>query len=284
MFQRLAKSIIGIAALFVLALGHPAAAEDGKLVRLAIVNTPQFSGLIDDLLIDFRKSSGFEVEIYSGTDVYERARAGEADLVVSHYGKAGVERFVLDGFGAWPRLVFSNQVVIAGPKNDPAGIRGLDSASKAFAKIAAAKAPFVPNALPGIDYLNDVLWNLAGKPDKTGWWDQSGEMKGKAMGRAEAIGGYVIWGALPFLRYKEKHGSELEIMVATDPLLHRVMAAIVVNPDKVPGVNQKGAEALQAYLLSAATQARIAAFRSPGSADQLWWPAARNNATEGLDD
>lgn len=275
--------VAGSAALMASWQRSPAAA-DPKVVRLATVNTPYFSGLIDALMADFQKSSGYTVTVYGGTDVYDRARAGEADIVLSHYGKKEVERFVLDGFGSWPQMVFSNQLVLVGPKSDPAGIRGMTSVSAAFAKIAASHAPYVENALPSIQYLTEVLWNIAGKPDKTGWFDASGEQKGRAMGYAQSRGAYVIWGALPFLRYKDKHATDLEVMVSADALLHRVMGTVLVNPDKVPGVNTEGAQALQKFLLSAETQAKIAAFRSPGSDDQFWWPAARDNNAEGLDE
>lgn len=279
-------SLLAAAAVVALsAAGVTPALAGGKTIRLAVVNTPHFSGLIDSLLADFRKTSGYEVTVYGGSDVYDKARAGEADIVISHYGKAEVERFVLDGFGAWPRTVFSNQLVIAGPKADPAGVRGMTSATEAFAKIAKARVPWVANELPGITYVTDILWNAAGKPDKAGWYDRAGIAKGQAIGYAEQAGAYVIWGALPFLRYKSKHtSSEMEIMVSADPILHRVMAAIVVRAEMVPGVNVEGAEALQKYLLSAETQAKVAAFRSEGSAAQLWWPAARNNSSEGLDE
>ncbi len=282
---RLVAVLAAGAVLAVAATTSSPARAEGKVIRLAVVNTPHFSGLIDYLLEEFRKSSGYEVAVYSGSDVYDKARAGGADIVISHYGKAEVERFVLDGYGAWPRTVFSNQLVIAGPKADPAGIRGMTNATEAFAKIAKARAPWVANELPGITYVTNILWDAAGKPDKTGWYDRPGVAKGQAIGYAEQAGAYVVWGALPFLRYKAKHtGSQMEIMVSADPLLHRVMAAVVVRPDKVPGVNVEGAEALQTYLLTPEVQARIAAFRSAGSDAQLWWPAARNNASEGLDE
>jgi len=152
--------------------GDAGAAEpaDENVVRLAVVNTPQFSGLLDSLLPDFERQTGIMVDVYSGSDVYRKARSGQADLVISHYGKKGVERF--------------------------------DS---------------------------------------------------------------------------ERASSELEILVAEDPSLQRIMAAIVVKPDKVPGVNADGARALVDYLLSPRVQAKIAAFRIPGSDLQLWWPAGRNN-------
>jgi len=38
-------------------------AESVKVVRLAVVNTPQYSGLLDDLLPDFEAETGLTVEI-----------------------------------------------------------------------------------------------------------------------------------------------------------------------------------------------------------------------------
>lgn len=277
-----------LALLLLIQGGFAACAQDraaaAKPVRLAIVNTPKMSGLIDALAEDFRSKSGISVEVASGSDVYERARNGEADIVISHYGKAGVESFVLEGFGLWPKTVFSNQLVIVGPKSDPAGIKGLASATEAFRRIASTKAPFQVNDLPGIGYVSDVLWAAAGQPQKGEWYLNTGDSKGRAMRAAEDSGAYTVWGAYPFLRFKEKHNSELEIMVTSDPLLHRVMVAIVVNPAKIAGANKDGAEAFETYLLSASTQAKIAAFRSAGSDQQLWWPAARNNNAEGMDE
>ena len=247
-------------------------------VRLAVVNTPQFSGLLGDLLPDFERETGITVEVYSGEDVYKKARAGKADLVISHYGKKGVERFVKDGYGAWPRIVFANQAVLIGHRSDPAGVRGLTSVAEALGRIAHSKAPLVHNDIPGVDYLTEIALESAGQPDRTDWFIDSGAVKVAAVLLAEEKKGYVIWGAFPFLRFDgERASSELEILVAEDPSLQRIMAAIAVNPDKVPGVNAKGAQALIDYLLLPRVQARIAAFRVPDSDLQLWWPAGRNN-------
>ena len=257
---------------------HASEPADATTVRLVVVNTPQFSGLLDSLLPDFERESGIEVEVYSGSDVYKKARNGNADLVISHYGKKGVERFVMDGFGAWPRIVFSNQAVLIGHRSDPAGIRGLTRVAEAMQRIANKKAPFIHNDIPGIDYLTDVALESAGRPDRSGWFIDDGHAKAAAILLAEEKQGYVIWGAFPVLRFDTaRDTSELEILVAEDPSLQRIMAAIVVNPEKVEGVNAEGARALVDYLLSPRVQAKIAAFRTPGSDLQLWWPAGRNN-------
>jgi tungstate transport system substrate-binding protein len=250
----------------------------GDSLRLAVVNTPHFSGLLASLLPDFERESGIAVAVYSGSDVYRQARAGKADLVISHYGKKGVERFVMDGYGEWPRIVFSNQAVLIGHHSDPAGVRGAATLAEALRRIADAKAPFVRNNSAGIDYLTEVALESAGRPDRTGWFIDSGYARTAAVLAAEEQKGYVIWGASPFLRFDSaREASEMDILVADDPLLQRVMAAIVVNPEKVPGVNAAAAQALLDYLLSPRVQARIAAFRAPGSERQLWWPAGRNN-------
>lgn len=261
------------------------AAEAGstKPIRLAVVYAPMFTGLMTTLIDDFKKQTGHEVTIVTGMDIYDRARAGEADIVISHYGFSEVERFVQDGYGRWPRQVFSNQMVIIGPKNDPAHIRGATSAIEAFRRLAEVKATFVPNALPAIVHLTDYLWEGAGRPDKTGWFLDTSEAKGRAIKLAEEKGAYVIWGAPPFLQFAKKHETQLQILVANDPIFQRVMCSIVVNPEKFPDANVEGATMFEKYLLSPRAQALVAAFRTPDSKDmQLWWPAALHNDSIGL--
>jgi len=249
-----------------------------KIVRLAVVNTPADSDLLASLLPDFEQQSGMVVQIYSGNDVYDKARAGQADLVISHYGKDPVEAFVMEGYGSWPRIVFSNQAVLIGHKSDPAKVREVKTVAEAMRRIAESRAPFVANSSESVSYLTEVALASIGEPDPVGWYLDSGLANGQAVMAAEKSKGYVIWGAIPFLRFLQKHsGSEMEILVAEDPALQRIMAATVVNPDKVPGVNARGAAALVDYLLTPRVQARIAAYRTPGSDAQLWWPAGRNN-------
>ena len=59
--------------------------------------------------------------------------------------------------------------------------------------------------------------------------------------------------------------------------LQRLLVSVIVQPAKVPGVNAEGATALQAHLLSTATQARIRSIRYPGDQRVCWVSAGRNN-------
>lgn len=250
---------------------------DNKLIRLAVVNTPYQSGLMRHLLEDFKNQTDYQVELYGGEDLFERGRQGKADLLIAHYGKTPMKAFVLEGYGSWPEMVFANQQVIVGPKDDPAGIRGMNNASEAIKQIARQKQPFLLNQISGVAALSELIWQQAGRPNKQGWWLDKSVAKGKAMKMADKLRAYSLWGAVPFLQFQKKHQSDLEIMVSQDPVLQRVMAITLVNPDKVSGINRQGASALRDYLLSTEAQARISQYRHSAYPQQLWWPAARHN-------
>jgi ABC-type tungstate transport system permease subunit len=83
---------------------------------------------------------------------------------------------------------------------------------------------------------------------------------------------------VPFLIFQGQSGIDMEPLNVDDPLLQRIMVSVVVNPDRIPGVNVEGARALERYLIRQGTQACIRAFRYPGFPHQMWWPAGRNNS------
>lgn len=249
-----------------------------SLVRLSSVVTPQDGGLYDDLLPDFERQTGYQVELTTGEDVYGPARNGRADVVLSHYGHKDAQAFVQDGLGRWPQTVFFNQHALLGPHSDPAQVKDLTDLVEAFRRIAQTQSPFIVNDNEGIKYLTEFLWKAAGSPEKEGWYSDQSVQGQEAIEKAAQQGGYVLWGLTPFLRMQRQNRLDLESLVLSDPLLQRVMVTVAVNPDKVSGVNVTGAEAFQQYLLDPATQARIWAFRLPGIEQQIWWPAGRNNA------
>lgn len=267
---------LAAACLFTLAVDGEAISQS-KLIRVVAVPIVQNSGVISDLLSDFEKQFGYRVQLTSRTDdVYQRARQGEADLVISHYGVHDLEQFVQDGFGFWPRMLFGSTVAILGPPSDPAGISGLN-AVEGFRRIAKARALFIPNRLPVLDYLVEILWEGAGRPDRTGWFYDLGLSGRQAVETASQMGAYTVWGVDPFLRLIAGHPLEEEMLCVDDPILQRMMVSVVVSPERVKGVNVEGARALQRYLLIPAAQARIRAYRYAGYDIQFWWPAGIQN-------
>ncbi len=199
------------------------------------------------------------------------------NLIISHYGHADVHTFVLDGYGEWPLTVFFNQLALVGSPSDPARIRGLTNVVQAFSQIAQAHAPYIVNNSPGLVYLTNILWEAAGRPAKGSWYVDQGVQGGKAIQLAAQKQGYTLWGVTPFLKFQQQSPVNMQPLVLGDPMLQRLMVAIVVNPQKVSGVNETGARALQQFLLSPAAQAQIRLFRVAGIDQELWWPAGRNN-------
>jgi tungstate transport system substrate-binding protein len=244
---------------------------------LALVNVPD--EVLRPMLPLFRERHGLAVSIvYTGNDPFAAGRAGDADLVIAHFGHAGVEPFVTSGYGLWPKAVFSNQMALFGPPADPAGVRGLRSVAEALRRIAATKSPYVSNDSAGAKYLAEIAME-----DTQLRGSEGPPVENAAAIRAAATrGGYVLWGVPPFLRMKRQQPAGepllLEPLVVADPLLQRMMVGIVVNPSKVKGINADAANTFLDFLLSPPIQARVAAFRYPDFNQQVWWPAGRHNS------
>lgn len=251
-------------------------------VRLSTVMVPASSGLLNDLLSEFEKQSGYHVQVsVTNQDIYNVARTGAADLVISHYGFPGLEQFVLEGLGQWPRPLFATQTVVLGPPEDPANIRGAADTVEAFRRIAGTKSPFILNNDPNVQALFDLVWEAAGRPDRGDWYSDLGLEGSDAVDSASSVGGYTVWGIDPFLHYRATHPLNLEILLSSDPLLQRIMVSTVVTLQTSPTVNVQGATALQEYLVTPAVQARVRAYRYPGLPQQFWWPAAQHGLPPG---
>jgi tungstate transport system substrate-binding protein len=252
---------------------------DLSTVRIASVPTAVEGNLLPTLIADFEKTSSRKVALTTTEEPYDLARDGKVDLAISHYGHKHAEAFVMDGFGEFPRTLFSNQMALVGPPADPAKIRGLSDAGEAFRRIAATKSPFIVNGIDGVHYLIEILWNAAGKPDKTGWYIDEGRKKDDAINNASERGAYALWGLTPFLRLDRAAHLKLEPLVLNDPLLQRMLVSIVVRPSKVAGLNVDGARAMQDFMLAPSTQAHIREVRYPGETAVCWSPAGRHNRT-----
>lgn len=255
----------------------PLTAAQAPVVRLALVNVPD--DILRPLLPMFQAETSRRAEIvYTGRDPFSEARAGKADLVVSHFGHEGVEPFITGGFGLWPRTVFANQMVLLGPSSDPAAVRGLTDPADALRRIARSKSKFIVNNGESTKYAEDVV-ATSGKIERPWEGYSDAKLEGPAAAAAAADQrAYVFWGLSPFLR-QQRFGSlpGLEPLVYSSPLFQRVMVSIVTNPAKVNGVDADGAKAFERFLLSPKIQAWIETFRYPDFPHQAWWAAGRHN-------
>ena len=113
-------------------------------IKLSSTIGPVDAGIIPLLAETFKAKTGTEFVIEkAGTGAtLEKAKGGDFDMVVVH-ARALEDKFIAEGYGQNRRDIMYNDFVILGPKDDPAGIKGMKSAAEAFKKIAASDVEFV---------------------------------------------------------------------------------------------------------------------------------------------
>jgi tungstate transport system substrate-binding protein len=104
-----------------------------KSIVVASTTSMQDSGLFGYLLPIFKQKTGITVKVLAqGTgQALDTARRGDADVVFVH-AKSAEEQFLAEGEGVKRFPVMYNDFVLIGPKDDPAGIKGMKDVAKAF--------------------------------------------------------------------------------------------------------------------------------------------------------
>jgi tungstate transport system substrate-binding protein len=167
---------------------------------------------------------------------------------------------VADGYAMNPQPWMKNDLLIVGPKEDPAGIRGMRDAAEAMKKILISGSPFVVHSSLGAEeVLRDVLESvgIALRPDTTTFVfsDQSRNVL-KTAAEKKA---YTLVGRIPFLNGKLPNAG-LVVMVQGDPRLRRPYVVAVANPSHFPQARVEAASQLAEFLRREETQQWIAGY------------------------
>lgn len=261
---------------------QPAQPADKTLI-LATTTSTQDSGLLDVLIPLFESQSGYTVKVIAvGTGkALEMGRNGDADVLLVHAPEAEIE-FMQNGYGADRRLVMHNDFVIVGPADDPAQLRGLTDAAEAFARLAAAQAPFISRGDDsGTHKKERALWQAASiTPDWEGYIE-SGQGMGATLRIASEKSAYTLTDRATYLANQST--LTLDILAENDPLLLNVYHVMTVNPEKYPLVNTAGADAFADFMVAPATQEVIRTFGVAQYGQPLFFPDAdKTDADLGL--
>ncbi|HEV2249203.1 MAG TPA: substrate-binding domain-containing protein [Candidatus Limnocylindria bacterium] len=240
---------------------------------LSTTTSTQDSGLLDVLIPDFEKKTGYKVKtnaVGTGAALAIGAR-GDADVVLVH--AASLEKkFMADGNGQRRLFVMHNDFIVVGPSADPAGIKG-KSALDALKAIAAAQATFISRGdNSGTDVLEKSLWKQAGITPAKPWYVESGTGMGQSLQVASEKKAYIITDRGTYL--SQKSHLALDILNQGDPPLLNYYHVITVNPTKFPKVNIAGANAFADYLVSPETQKIIGGFGVDKFGAPLFFPDA----------
>ncbi|EST55177.1 tungsten ABC transporter substrate-binding protein [Brevibacillus panacihumi W25] len=209
----------------------PSASEKKEMI-LATTTSTQDSGLLDALLPVFEQQSGISVKVIAvGTgQAIKLGEEGNADVLLVHSRKAEDE-FVEKGFGINAYDVMYNQFYIVGPAEDPAGIKGVQSAKEAMAKIAEKQSPFVSRGDDsGTDKKEKSIWKEAAITPEGSWYISSGQGMGETLQMADEMRAYTLTDEATFLSRK----LNLEVLVQGDKSLLNPYGIIQVKSSTKP--------------------------------------------------
>jgi tungstate transport system substrate-binding protein len=202
---------------------------------------------------------------------------GNADALVTHDPK-GEAALVASGALVDRRPLMSNFFLIAGPPEDPAGLRGAKSAAEAMGRLAAANAPYVSRGDDsGTHRREQALLAAAGLDPAKPWAALISTNAG--MGHTLQVAGerraYVVADVGTFRAFENR----IELVAFTDPAdpaLLNVYSVLRPNPARHPAgqVDVERAQRFADFLLAPETQRRIGAFGADAEGRGLFTPLA----------
>ncbi len=241
-----------ISAFFILVIyTQTVAAGNSGFVLLASTIGPVDSGIIDVLEQGFLKDTGITVRhISAGTGAaLDIARKCQVDIVLVH-AKELEDKFIAEGFGTERMPLMYNDFVIVGPTADPAGIKGMKTASEAFTAIAGKNVKFLTRGdKSGTNVAELAIWKKAGIVPQGAWYFKGlkGDLGNTATLKEASDGqAYTIIDRATWLGAGKE--TNLVILVEGDEALINHISIIPVNQDKCKDVNSKDALTFAAWL------------------------------------
>ncbi len=249
----------------------------GSTMVLASTTSTQDTGLFDVLIPAFDKKYGVVTKVVAvgSGEAIAMGERGDADVLLVH-SRAAEDKFLADGFGINRKDVMYNFFYIVGPKEDPAKIKGLASASEAFKRISDTDSTFISRAdKSGTNTKELAIWKKAlatpvAATDK--WYLEAGKGMGDTMTMANELKAYTLvdsgtWGSMM------DNMTSLGIMVQGDTILYNPYGVIAVNPAKYSNSNFKAANAFEVFITSAEGQKIIGDYTKNGQ--RLFVPSAK---------
>jgi tungstate transport system substrate-binding protein len=239
---------------------------------LATTTSVQDSGILDGFVSRFEKENPYRVKavaVGSGAALF-MGMNGDATVILTHEPVAEKE-FEDGGYAESQSKVMHNDFIIVGPKDDPAGIKGMEDPVEAFRRIAEKQCTFVSRGdASGTHAMETSIWERAGIQPQGDWYVESGQGMGICLRMAQEKEAYTLTDRATFIVLQEALG--MDTMVEGDPSLLNQYTVSVINPEKFPGIELDGARAFAEFLQSEQTKKYIETFGWDEYHQHLFYP------------
>ncbi len=234
-------------------------------VKVAVIGGMTMTGMWADVSEMFEAKTGIKIRVVATgprPKIEKPFKQGKADLLTMHSGDITTD-LVADGYGIDMMPWTHNNVVIIGPSEDPAGIKGMKSGAEALKKIAATRSRFMDMWGIGKREISQKMWKKAGIFPPSGNWIIKEERRSteEILTCLSEQKAYGFFGRMPLLFEKREHNG-LEIMVENDQDMLRPYIVMLANPEVFPHVNYEGAKKLQNFLLSKEVQVFLSKYKA----------------------
>jgi tungstate transport system substrate-binding protein len=246
-----------------------------NVIRCSTTTSVNDSGLMSVLEPLFEKATGYDLQITSNGSgaAIALGRTGNADVLLVH-SPADEAKFVSDGYGIARISFMYNFFVIAGPAEDPAGVKSASSAVTAFQDIASTRSTFISRGdASGTNKAELNIWKAAGlnpNPSTNSWYISAGQGMGACLTMADQMSAYLLTDTATYLSMKSGFG-DLKILIDRDDYMKNTYSLIACNPAKNTGLNFSGANDFIDWMTLPSTLAVIADYGKAQYGQQLFF-------------
>lgn len=205
-------------------------------------------------------------------EALELGRRGDVDILIVHAPLAE-QRFVDAGHATRRIPLMANDFIIAGPADDPAGVRAARDPADALRRIASRGHPFVSRGdSSGTHEREMTLWEQAGSVPERPWYLESGQGQATTLQIASERQAYAFTDRATF----DVLADILDLVPLVDDHPSLVNPYSIIVP--VRAAHPAEADVLVGWLTSDEARAVIDGFRLPGRASPLFRSTPRSPA------
>lgn len=257
-------SMLAVTALIVTASSQKDGPDTSKTISVIFPATLCSTEMPDEIIDMFSKEYGVfvkKINLCTGDADNLLRRPGNKesiDVLIGHERDIE-EKLVADGYMVNLREVMYSNYVLVGPKEDPAGIKGMKDPVKALKIIKKKKALFFSRGdNSGTHGLEKRMWKLANIVPKGDWYIATKSGTDATLMIASRKKGYTIVHYLSFIQMLET--VDLEIMVDgnAENKLVTVYDVMAANPQKYPDARYVEAMTFIGFITSPKIQQYIA--------------------------